>query len=100
MASRNRSNLPDMASLTAVHRGYQYQDLLVACRLVDRLLGTVVEARIDEKLSLRRVRQRQKRFAAEDYALSRDPGHLKFLVGGCGRNNEQLVSTAAKGGVR
>ena len=51
MPSRNRSNLPDVTSLTAAHRGYEYQDLLVACRLVDMLLGTVVEARIDEKLT-------------------------------------------------
>lgn len=41
-----------MTSLTAAHRGYEYQDLLVACRLVvDMLLGTVFEARIDEKLT-------------------------------------------------
>ena len=38
-----------MASLTAAHRGYEYQDLLVACRLVDMLLGTVVQAHMDEK---------------------------------------------------
>ena len=43
-----------MASLTAAHRGYEYEDLLVARRLVDILLGTVVEARIDEKLTVRR----------------------------------------------
>jgi hypothetical protein len=41
-----------MASLTAAHRGYEYQDLLVACRLVDVLLGTVVQVRVDEKLTL------------------------------------------------
>jgi hypothetical protein len=39
-----------MADLTRAHRGYEYQDLLVACRLVDMLLGTVVEVHIDEKL--------------------------------------------------
>jgi hypothetical protein len=40
-----------MASLTAAHRGYEYQDLLVACRLVDVLLGSVVQANVDEKLT-------------------------------------------------
>ncbi len=39
-----------MGDLTAAHRGYEYQDLLVACRLVDLLLGTAVEVRVDEKL--------------------------------------------------
>ncbi len=39
-----------MNSLTAAHRGYEYQDLFVACRLVDVLLGSVVEARVDQKL--------------------------------------------------
>ena len=39
-----------MADLTGAHRGYEYQDLLVACRLVDMLLDEVVEARIDKKL--------------------------------------------------
>jgi hypothetical protein len=39
-----------MPDLTRAHRGYEYQDLLVACRLVDMLLGTVVEVHIDEKL--------------------------------------------------
>lgn len=39
-----------MPDLTRAHRGYEYQDLLVACRLVDMLLGSVVEARIDDKL--------------------------------------------------
>ena len=28
-----------MADLTPAHRGYEYQDLLVACRLVDMLLN-------------------------------------------------------------
>lgn len=39
-----------MANLDAARRGYAYQDLLVACRLVDVLLGTVVEVSVDEKL--------------------------------------------------
>lgn len=39
-----------MANLVAAHRGYAYQDLLVACKLVDVLLGTVVEVSVDEKL--------------------------------------------------
>lgn len=39
-----------MANLDAAHRGYAYQDLLVACKLVDVLLGTVVEVSVDEKL--------------------------------------------------
>ena len=39
-----------MPSLTAAHRGYEYQDLLVACRLVDMLLGVVREVHVDEKL--------------------------------------------------
>lgn len=38
-----------MSSLTSAHRGYEYQDLLVACRLVDMLVGDVVEVRVDEK---------------------------------------------------
>src|SRR5207248_1172382 len=37
-------------SLQAAHRGYEYQDLLSAARLVDVLLGTLAEARVDEKL--------------------------------------------------
>jgi hypothetical protein len=43
--SRNRSNLPDMASLTAAHRGYEYRDLLVTCRLVHMWLVTVLGQR-------------------------------------------------------
>lgn len=39
-----------LSRLTPAHRGYEFQDLLVACRFVDILLGTVVEARCDEKL--------------------------------------------------
>jgi len=37
-------------ALTAAHRGYEYQDLLVAARLVDVLLGSIVETHVDEKL--------------------------------------------------
>jgi hypothetical protein len=40
-----------MASVIAAHRGYEYQDLLVACRLVDVLLGSVVQVHVDEKLT-------------------------------------------------
>ncbi|HYI01111.1 ATP-binding protein, partial [Hyalangium sp.] len=36
--------------LDAAHRGYDYQDLLIATRLTDVLLGTVVEIWVDEKL--------------------------------------------------
>ena len=36
--------------LTPAHRGYEYQDLLVAARLVDLLLGTVVHCQVDTKL--------------------------------------------------
>lgn len=36
--------------LIAAHRGYEYQDLLVACRLVDMLLGNVTHADVDKKL--------------------------------------------------
>ncbi len=39
-----------MTNLTAAHRGYEYQDLLVAARLVDMMLGTIVKVHIDEKL--------------------------------------------------
>jgi hypothetical protein len=39
-----------MTDLTAAHRGYEYQDLLAACRLVDVLLGSVVSVHVDEKL--------------------------------------------------
>lgn len=39
-----------MSDLGAAHRGYEYQDLLVACRLVDVLLESTVEVHIDEKL--------------------------------------------------
>ena len=39
-----------MKTLTAAHRGYEYQDLLIACRLVDMLLGSVLHACVDQKL--------------------------------------------------
>ncbi len=39
-----------MTNLIAAHRGYEYQDLLVAARLVDMMLGTIVKVHIDEKL--------------------------------------------------
>ncbi|PYS47740.1 MAG: hypothetical protein DMG13_27140, partial [Acidobacteria bacterium] len=39
-----------MKTLTAAHRGYEYQDLLIACRLVDMLLGSVLQAYVDQKL--------------------------------------------------
>ena len=38
-----------MAALELAHRGYEYQDLLVACRLVDVMLGSIKTARVDEK---------------------------------------------------
>ncbi len=36
--------------LTSAHQGYEYQDLLVAARLVDVMLGDIVEIRVDTKL--------------------------------------------------
>ncbi|MCY4370056.1 MAG: hypothetical protein OXF41_11740 [bacterium] len=39
-----------MSSLTSAHRGYEYQDLLSACRLVDMLRGDVVKVHVDKKL--------------------------------------------------
>ena len=39
-----------MPSLQAAHRGYEYQDLLCAMRLVDLVLGTVAAAWVDVKL--------------------------------------------------
>jgi hypothetical protein len=39
-----------MPSLTAAHVGYEYQDLLTAIRLVDVVLGTVLDVHVDEKL--------------------------------------------------
>jgi hypothetical protein len=37
-------------SLTSAHRGYEYQDLLVACYLVDMLLGGTIHVHVDKKL--------------------------------------------------
>ncbi len=39
-----------MASLESAHRGYEYQDLMVACRLVDVLIGSVPRVHVDKKL--------------------------------------------------
>ena len=36
--------------LASAHRGYEYQDLMVAVRLVDVLLESIVEIHVDEKL--------------------------------------------------
>jgi len=40
-----------MSSLRPAHQGYAYQDLLIACRLVDVVLGTVTWASVDRKTS-------------------------------------------------
>ncbi len=37
-------------TLAAAHRGYEYQDLLVALRLVDVMLGSIEQTHIDKKL--------------------------------------------------
>ena len=37
-------------TLASAHRGYEYQGLLVALRLVDVMLGSIEQIRIDEKL--------------------------------------------------
>jgi hypothetical protein len=42
--------MTERSRLAAAHRGYDYQDLLSACRLVDLILGGLVEVRCDEKL--------------------------------------------------
>ncbi|WP_129773469.1 ATP-binding protein [Streptomyces sp. L-9-10] len=39
-----------MGDLTAAHRGYEYQDLLEACRMVDLPLGGIIAVHVDEKL--------------------------------------------------
>ncbi|HXA29278.1 MAG TPA: ATP-binding protein [Candidatus Angelobacter sp.] len=39
-----------MSDLSSAHRGYEYQDLLAAIRLVDVLLNTVLRVWVDEKL--------------------------------------------------
>lgn len=40
-----------MSTLPAAHQGYSYQDIFVACRLVDLLLDEVAEAHVDTKLT-------------------------------------------------
>ena len=37
-------------ALTSAHKGYEYQDLLVAIRLVDVMLGSITTIYVDEKL--------------------------------------------------
>ena len=37
-------------ALAPAHRGYEYQDLLVATRLVDVMLGSIVKVHVDEQL--------------------------------------------------
>ena len=37
-------------SLIAAHKGYEYQDLFVACRFVDMLLGNILHVDVDKKL--------------------------------------------------
>ncbi|MFE7528048.1 AAA family ATPase [Kitasatospora sp. NPDC057542] len=39
-----------MSDLTAAHRGYEYQDLMEAGRVVDLLLGGIARVHVDEKL--------------------------------------------------
>ena len=39
-----------MASLESAHRGYEYQDLMVACRLLDVLIGSITKVHVDKKL--------------------------------------------------
>ncbi|WP_037624146.1 AAA family ATPase [Streptomyces aureus] len=39
-----------MSELTAAHRGYEYQDLMEAGRIVDLLLGGIARVHVDEKL--------------------------------------------------
>jgi hypothetical protein len=39
-----------MSGLQPAHRGYEYQDLMIAARSVDLLLGTLTAAIVDEKL--------------------------------------------------
>ncbi|MEV7721953.1 ATP-binding protein [Streptomyces sp. NPDC088184] len=43
-------NAADMSDLTAAHRGYEYQDLLEAGRVVDLLLGGIAKVHVDKKL--------------------------------------------------
>ena len=37
-------------ALKSAHQGYEYQDILIAARLVDVILGSVVEFQVDKKL--------------------------------------------------
>ena len=39
-----------MPGLNPAHRGYEYQDLMTACRLVDVVLGEKQTVLVDEKL--------------------------------------------------
>lgn len=41
-----------MSNLTEAHRGYEYQDLLIAGRFVDLILGKLMKVYVDEKLVL------------------------------------------------
>ncbi len=50
MATKTAKTTSNLSGLVPAHRGYEFQDLLVACRFVDILLGNVVEAHCDEKL--------------------------------------------------
>lgn len=43
-------NTAEMSDLTAAHRGYGYQDLMEAGRVVDLLLGGIAKVHVDEKL--------------------------------------------------
>ena len=43
----NRKGLP---SLTSAHQGYEYQDLLVATRLIDVMLGSIKTTHVDKAL--------------------------------------------------
>lgn len=43
-------NAVDMSDLTAAHRGYEYQDLMEAGRVVDLLLGGIARVHVDKKL--------------------------------------------------
>ena len=45
-----KKNPLGIVALTSAHRGYEYQDLLVAARLVDVMLGSVVKIHVDKKL--------------------------------------------------
>ncbi len=45
------THAPIASKLQGAHQGYSYQDILVACRLVDLLLDEVAEAEVDRKLT-------------------------------------------------